>query len=468
MTSDERTIPAARIDWDERVDALVMGAGGAGLTAALSIVADAPDATVLVAEKASEPGGNTSLSTGLIPAAGTRMQAAAGVDDAPERMARDIVEKSDGDAPRALVERLCAESAELVHWFVDAWDVRFEFVEDIRYPGHTAHRMHAVDGGDGATMVGALVDRIESASTVRLSCGASGRSLAVDGDRVVGAVLGDGRAVRADRVVLATDGFAANAAMVERWSDPAAAAAAYHGAPGNTGDGIELGRTLGAAVACMDSYQAHATRVVDTGEISGYGIVLYGGVIVDDRGDRFGDESVGPSDFAVEVLSHPRRTYVIFDRGIHERMLATFDGFRRAVDRSSYATADSVADLAAALGCDVGRTVETVERYNAATREGAADDVGRRSCRAALEPPFYGAEVEGTLMQTQGGLVIDERARVLRDDDSPIEGLYAVGGTAVGLGGRGSKGYLPGNGLLAALGLGRAAGRTAARSIGDR
>jgi len=91
-----------------------------------------------------------------------------------------------------------------------------------------------------------------------------------------------------------------------------------------------------------------------------------------------------------------------------------------------------------------------------------ADPFGRGLFAERLsEPPLYGIHVCGALFHTQGGLKVDTSARVLRPDSSPIPGLYAGGGTAVGVSGRGAEGYLAGNGLLAALGLGKIAGESA-------
>jgi succinate dehydrogenase/fumarate reductase flavoprotein subunit len=109
-----------------------------------------------------------------------------------------------------------------------------------------------------------------------------------------------------------------------------------------------------------------------------------------------------------------------------------------------------------------GELTETVAAVNRTASGEEADPFGRDSFTDGLsEPPFYGIGVCGALFHTQGGLKVDAHARVLRPDSSPIPGLYAGGGTAVGISGGGAEGYLAGNGLLAALGLGRIAGEAA-------
>ena len=86
------------------------------------------------------------------------------------------------------------------------------------------------------------------------------------------------------------------------------------------------------------------------------------------------------------------------------------------------------------------------------------DPLGRTRFGPALEAPLYAAWVTGALAHTQGGLAVDSKARVLREDGSAIEGLYAAGGAAAGLAGRGGEGYLPGNGLAQSFALGLLAG----------
>jgi fumarate reductase flavoprotein subunit len=108
----------------------------------------------------------------------------------------------------------------------------------------------------------------------------------------------------------------------------------------------------------------------------------------------------------------------------------------------------------------VRATLETAER---AARGQAPDPLGRSAWEAPLQPPYGLVKVEGALFHTQGGLLVDHNAAVLRRG-RPIPGLYAAGGAAAGMSGHGPDGYLAGNGLLAALGLGYLAGTAAARA----
>ncbi|WP_254547022.1 FAD-dependent oxidoreductase [Halomarina pelagica] len=462
----EEVVPASAVEWDVETDVLVAGAGGTGLVAALAACED-PDLTVTVLEKAPEPGGNTALSTGMVPAAGTRLQREKGIEETPEDMARDIMEKNGHQADEGMVLHLARESANLVHWLVD-WGVTLHLVDDFKYPKHSEFRMHAPEGNNGANLVAELVDLLRARPNVELLTNAPVTRLVAEDGVVVGVVAGDRReeVIRARKVVLATDGFGGNRRMIREYCEEEIDDALYFGADGNTGDGIRFGADLGGELAYMDAYQGHATVARDTGALSTYAVVMNGGILVNEDGERFGDESAGYSEFAVDVLRQPGGVaYEIFDERIFERLRGQFDDFDEAVKLGAYAEADTVADLCARLGCAAEPTEASVEAYNAAVEAGEPDEVGRTDGVHTLSPPFYGTRVTGALFHTQGGLVVDEHARVLREDGTTVGNLYAGGGVACGVSGHGAGGYLSGNGLTAALGLGRLAGIHARESL---
>jgi fumarate reductase flavoprotein subunit len=462
--ADDEVVPATAVDWDVETDVVVAGAGGTGLVAALA-ASENPDLTVTILEKSDRVGGNTSLSTGMVPAAGTRLQTDAGIEETPADMARDILEKNGYAADEERVHHLCRESAALVHWLVDNWDIDLHLVDDFRYPKHSTYRMHAPPGRNGENLVEQLRERAEVTGNVELLTNTPVTKLVAEEGAVVGVVAGERRneAIRASEVILATDGFAGNRQMVTTHCAEIEDAL-YFGSDGNTGDGIRWGAALGGELASMDAYQAHATVASQTGALSTYAIVMNGAVLVNRDGDRFGDESAGYSAFAVDVLEQPDGiAYEIFDADVFEQVSGEFDDFDEAVELGTYLRAPDAEALADELGCDPERTAAAVERYNEAVRADEPDEVGRVDGRSELTGPFYGAKVTGALFHTQGGLLVDEHARVLREDGSVVENLYAGGGAAAGISGHGPGGYLSGNGLTTALGYGRLAGNHVAR-----
>jgi fumarate reductase flavoprotein subunit len=450
---------------DLETDVVVVGAGGCGLTAAVAAAQGGAD--VLVLEKQARPWCNTARSGGMIPAAGTRLQRAAGIVERPDAMAEDILRKNGHASDPATTRRLCRVAADLVEWLVDDVGVALTFVHDFKYPGHTEFRMHAPPSRTGAALWADLrrgvtdhprTELIESASVTAL--------IADDGGAVHGVVVertGRLERVGARKVILAANGFAANREMLERYC-PEVASAYYFGGEGNTGEAIRWGQALGGAVAFMDAYQAHGSVAVPHGILITWALITEGGVQVNRDGRRFGDETTGYSEHALRVLAQPEGlAWTVYDERLH-RLALGFDDYRQALAAGALVTAPTATALGAALGLPANALAGTLDEYRAVAEGRRADAFGRRDCRR-LEPPLYGVKVTGALFHTQGGLVVDAVARVLRVDGAPVPNLYAGGGTAAGLSGHGPGGYFSGNGLLTALGYGMLAGRDAARAI---
>lgn len=461
------TVKVSEVAWDVETDIVVAGGGAAGLTAVLA--ASEADVRVTLLEKEPQFGGTGRISSGWVPAAGTRLQEAAGIDDSGEKFADDIL-KMNGHEAEALSRRLAGASADLIHWLIDRWDVEWHLHDDFNYPGHSEYRYHSVEGKGGAEMIAQFQARAEAAENVEMLTDTPVRKVVEDDGDVVGVIAGKERteAIRGEAVVLATDGFPGNRRMLVEWCE-SAADAIYTGADGNTGDGIRWGAELGAELRYMDSFQAYATQAMN-GIKSPYGIQMNGGIVVDEAGRRLGNEALGPADFAADVLNRADESaFEIFDGRIYDMLAENNKGavtkFQKAVEHGTYSRAETVEELAAELGCDPEGTRRTVAAYNEAVENDEPDEVGRTAFRHTLEPPFYGGRVQAAIEVTQGGLAVDTDARVLRTDGSIIEGLYAAGGSAMGISGHGNTGYLPGNGLTAALGLGRIAGRSARKAV---
>jgi fumarate reductase flavoprotein subunit len=223
----------------------------------------------------------------------------------------------------------------------------------------------------------------------------------------------------------------------------------YIGAQGNTGDGIRWGMALGAGLEHMSGHQGHGLVCPGYGTRLSPDIAVLGGILVNLHAERFVREDIGYSELAHVVLKQPRGLAVeIFDQRIYD-MLAGTAHFRDTIDAGALRSGDTLEEIAAVLKLDVDNLRESMKQ-------------------STLKPRFYGAHITGGLAHTQGGLRIDVHGRVLRKDGSVIPNLYAGGGTAAGISGDSADGYLSGNGLLSALGMGLIAGEHAAAAIRTR
>src|SRR5919202_1504204 len=335
---------------------------------------------------------------------------------------------------------------------------------DFLYPGHSRFRMHGPKEGYGAEFLRQLEAAIRTDPYIELRTSTAVNDLIWDGSRVCGLETADGSA-EARVIILALDGFGGNSGMVEEYLGPEAATALYYGSPNNTGEGIQWGMALGAATEHMRSYQGHASVAAPDGPLVTWGVVVNGAILINRDGKRFGDETVGYSEYAGAVMAQPGgEAWEVFDGGVYEATRGT--RLEEVIEAGKVVCSETLEGLANSLGLPAETLAATVEETNRVARGEALDAFGRDEFAGRpLEAPFYGIHIRGALFHTQGGLKVDALARVLHEDGSFIPGLYAGGGTAVGISGRGHEGYSSGNGLLAATVLGRIAGDAASAEL---
>jgi fumarate reductase flavoprotein subunit len=436
------------------VDVLVAGAGAAGLAAALAAAQRGAAVLLVDGNPGFRDGCTTAQSTSMVPAGGSRWQRPAGIDDSRERFLDDVMRKTRGEADPVIAGALTGVAPELVAWLADGCGVTFELVTDFVYPGHSRPRCHSVPDRSGRSLHQRMLAAASDEEGIELVVPRRLAGVAVDGEGPVAQLAspdGELERVRAGAVVLATGGFGANAALVREHA-PEIAQGMYFGGDGNAGDALAIGAALDADAGFLDAYQWHAAVAVPHGVLVTWATVVHGAVLVNARGERFGDESSGYSEFARLVLAQPDGiAWVLFDERIEEAC-RPFADFQQALAAGAVREAADLGEVAAIVGAPAATLERTLDGA------GAGDAFGRTSWEAPLTPPYRAVKVSGALFHTQGGLMIDGEATVLRGG-RPIRGLHAAGGAAAGMSGHGADGYLAGNGLLAALGLGFIAGR---------
>ncbi|WP_308918185.1 FAD-dependent oxidoreductase [Jannaschia sp. LMIT008] len=425
--------------FDARVHTLVVGGGATGMVAALAAREAGHD--VVVCERDSVPRGSTALSAGLIPAAGTAQQREAGIDDDPPTFAADIQAKAHGRNDPALVDLMARTAAPVVDWLTEAHDLPLTLVDDFDYPGHSRRRMHGLPDRAGRSLIDALRDRAEGAG-VDILCGAAVDTLFVRDRIVTGLGLARGERIGCDRVILACNGFGGNRARVARHM-PDIADAVWFGHDGNDGAALDWAEALGAATRHLGAYQGHGNVAHPHGILITWATLTEGGIQLNRDGRRFHDESRGYSEAARAVLAQPGGVAVtLFDARI-AAVARQFGDFRDAEAAGAVRIAADADGIEVAMDLPPGSVAAALSALP----------------RGRLTPPFHAVRVTGALFHTQGGVSVDETARVLHADRSPFPNLYAAGGAACGVSGDGDDGYLSGNGLLSAVTLGHVAGR---------
>ncbi|MGI9336799.1 MAG: FAD-dependent oxidoreductase, partial [Gammaproteobacteria bacterium] len=416
-------------------------------------------------EALERPGGNTALSTGSIPGGGTRFQRAAGIDDDPDRMAADLLATAGPHDAEALTRSLARNSAPLVEWLVDAIGARIDIVTEYKHVGHSVARLHAPRSRRGSDLLADLIAAVDRRG-VPVALGNRVERLLVDDAGAVAGVEVRGERIAARKVLLACNGYAGDPTLMNELC-PETRGASYFGALGSTGDAVRWGRELDAAFGNLGAFQGYAAVADPHGSILSWTTIEKGGILVGANGQRFGDESAGYSGFAVDVMRQGERAWAVYDARI-DAIARHEEEYEELVAHGGVAMNADLQALAVRAKLPADALEATVAAYGRSARGESADAFGRESFGLApLEPPFALARVRPGVFHSQGGLAVDEHARVLRADGTPVPNLYAGGGAAVGISGRaGGGGYASGNGLLTAVGLGWLAARAAAAGLG--
>jgi fumarate reductase flavoprotein subunit len=399
----------------------------------------------------------------MIPAGGSRWQVEHGIDDSPEQFLNDMVRATDGTVDPRVSSALTSVAPQLVEWLADECGVPLELATDFIYPGHSARRCHTLSDRSGKSLIKYLLAAIDARDNITLVTPLE-LSAIREAEGSLEAQLstpdGDSAWEQFSSVVLATNGYAGDAELL-RENIPDIVDAYYHGGDGSLGHAVRIGRSLGAETSYLDAYQGHGSLAMPHAILLTWAVMVHGGIMVNRDGRRFADESGSYSSFGAKVIAQPERIgWAIFDERISE-LCEPFADYQDIMASKAVHEATSVDELAAIIGCDVGSLREQLAAVESHRAGRDVDPLGRLDFGKGLNSPYRAVRVTGALFHTQGGLVVDERARVQRDG-APIPGLYAAGGSAVGASGHGSSGYLAGNGLLGALGLGYLAGRDAA------
>ena len=446
------------------VPVAIVGAGACGLTAALMLSDAGVDCVLL--ERDAAPSGSTALSSGFIPAAGTRVQRSAGIEDSPERFAADIQAKAHGTAASHLVAAYTQAIAPAIDALQARHGIEFVLLDGFLYPGHSTQRMHAVPEKTGVGLMARLQQAAASAQ-IPVIGNALVRELWIEDQsrtpkvQGIGYVRPDGSVehLRCNVLILACNGFGGNADMV-RDMLPEMREATFAGHTGNDGSAIAWGKALGAQLADLGGYQGHGSWAVPQGALISWALMMEGGVQLNANGQRFHDETQGYSEASVKVLAQPGKVaWNVFDAPLLA-LARSFPDFCDAEAAGALKTCADAAALAAVLGCELATLKQTLASIGAGTVN--ADG---RVFKRALQAPYYAVKVTGALFHTQGGLAIDAHCRVLRDDGSAFPNLLAAGGAAGGVSGNAVWGYLSGNGLLSAVAGGYIAAQTAAQGL---
>ena len=503
MAKADKTANGETVSYD--ADVVVIGAGGAGMTAAMT-AADAGQKVVIL-ESQAMVGGNSARATGGMNAAKTVYQdenefdQAAGVEktlataaekyadnetitalaktvseqwaayqanptgyfDSVELMELDTMVGGKGINDPELVETLCEGTADAIDW-LDENGITLHNVSS--FGGASVKRIHRPVNEEGKVVsVGAYmipllqencekrgIDIVLNTTVDTILTDANGAAVGVSGTDKDGNTV----VVNAKSVILATGGFGANLDMVTQYK-PELAGFMTTNAAGAQGQGIEMATAIGAGTVDMDQIQIHPTVEANTAALITEGLRGDGAILVNANGERFIDE-VGTRDVvsAAEIAQPGSYSWLIVDQAMADAS-SVIQGY---IKKGYTKTGATYEELAKELDVDPAAFANTMETWNSYVEAKNDPDFGRTSFANPLNNgPYYAIKVTAGVHHTMGGVTINSATEVLKEDGTVIPGLFAAGEVTGGVHGANRLG---GTAVADFVVFGRIAGESAA------
>lgn len=442
---------------DETTDIVIIGAGGAGLSAAKA-AADA-GAKVIVLEKMPFVGGNTNYATGGLNAAETEQQASLGIEDSVDQFYEDTMKGGKNLNNPELVKVLTQNSSETVKWLIS---LGADLTDVGRMGGSSNNRTHRPTGGAGvgAHIVSVLDKVAEDVSDIRTNSKVVAITADADGVNGVDVESENGNYhITAKAVIIATGGFGASQEKIVSFK-PELKGFGTTNHPGATGDAFDLVSPYNVALVDIEQIQTHPTVVPVKNKMITEAVRGNGAILVNRDAARFVSELQTRDVVSAAELEQTGKTaFLFFDQGVRES-LSAIEKYAKA---GLLTEAASIAELAEMMELDAAALEATVNQYNSYVESGSDPDFDRPDLPRKMETaPFYMVEVGPAVHHTMGGLKIDTETRVYTEDGEWVSGLFAAGEVTGGVHGANRLG---GNAMVDITTYGKIAGTQAAAYI---
>ncbi len=493
---------------DVECDVVIVGAGGAGMSAALQAV-DSGVEHVIVVEKAGSTGGNTSRATGgmnagktvyqdknewsdanvesiekkiatakeqygdtladLIQTVEEQLEAykanPTGYFDSPELFALDTIVGGKGINNPDLVLTLTKNSADAIEWLA----TKNANIKDVSSLGGAsvkrAHRAVTEDGKTtpvGAYLVKALTADINAEEKIDLRVNTAATEILMEDGKAAGVKVQSENGeytISAKAVILASGGFGADLKRVAELK-PELDGFVTTNAPTITGDGLDMAVAVGAALVDIDQIQIHPSVYTETSSLITEGIRGDGAILVNQKGERFINElETRDVVSAAELAQEGGYAYTILD----QKMMDASATYNKYYDKGFAVKGETYEELAEMIGVPSDAFKATMESWNASCAAQKDEAFGRTSFASALDTaPYYAIKVAPGVHHTMGGVKINSSAEVLNEAGEVIDGLFAAGEVTGGVHGANRLG---GNAVADIVVYGRIAAQSAAAYI---
>lgn len=446
-------------DLKDEYDIVIIGAGGAGMAAAIEAKNEGKNPVIL--EKMPVAGGNTLKSSSGMNASETKFQKEQGITDSNDKFYEETLKGGHGTNDKELLRYYVDNSADAIDW-LDSMGIKLNNLTITG--GMSEKRTHRPE--DGSAVGGYLVDGLlknvyEKEIPIFVNADVTEitqKDGTVDGVKVK--VEKKEKEIKSKAVVVTTGGFGANAEMLEK-EKPELKGYVTTNQKGSTGDGIKMIEKLGGQTVDMDQIQIHPTVQQDKGILIGEAVRGEGGILVSQEGKRFVNEmDTRDNVSAAENKLKEKSSYLIFDAGVKERVKAIDFYEKQGFVKKS----DSVEGLAKELDMDAKTLNETVTTWNKAVTDKKDTEFSRATGmdHGLEKADYYAIKIAPGIHYTMGGVKVNTKTEVLDKDSKAIKGLYASGELTGGLHGENRIG---GNSVGDIIVFGRQSGKESAAFV---
>lgn len=443
-------------------DTVIVGAGGAGLSAAIQMAQDGRKVTIV--EKAGITGGNSSLASGGMNAAETKLQKEEGIPDTVELFVADTMKGGHDKNNKDLVQKMAEESSAAVDWLEELGAP----LKQLKFSGGQSEmRTHAPinDEGKSIPVGNYLVNKLTAKAKelgVNIIYDAKVEKILMKDGKAAGveATYSDGEklTVNAGAVIVASGGFGSNKELVEKYN-PNLKGYVSTNAKSIQGDAIAFLEEVGANFIDMDQIQIHPTVVQKDGSLISEGLRGEGAILVNQDGKRFVDELQTRDFVSKEILSQKDPSaWIIVDQSMFDQSATIAKYF----DKGLLTKCDDYKALADLIGTNEENIKETIENWIETVKNNEDKEFGRKGMdktRSDLsKPPYYAVQISPGIHHTMGGVQVDTKSEVLDKEGKAIPGLYAAGEVTGGIHGANRLG---GNAVTDIVVFGRNAAKSA-------
>ncbi|OCG48065.1 flavocytochrome c [Gilliamella sp. Choc5-1] len=445
---------------DRAFDVVVVGSGGAGLSAAIQ--AHDLGANVIIIEQMSVIGGNTNKASAGMNAAETKFQKLKGIVDNKELFYKETMAGGKNKNNPELLRYFVENAPNAINWLDDNG---IELSGITTTGGMSIDRTHRPESGAavGGFLISGLVKNINKRN-IEVMLDTAVTEIVTENHKVIGVKVseedGSTHLIKTKAVIIATGGFSANTTMVEKYRpDLKGFVTTNH--KGATGSGIMLLEKLGAGTVDMGEIQIHPTVEQTTSYLISESIRGGGAILVSQKGQRFVNELDTRDNVSAEIIKLPEHyAYILFDQQVRDENRSV----EEYVSNELVSQANMLEELAQKLSIDSKTLAKTVERYNQFVTAKHDEDFGRTTgMRHPIQKgPFYAIKIAPGVHHTMGGVTINTQTQVLDADKQIIQGVFAAGEVVGGVHGANRIG---GNAVADIIIFGTQAGKKAADYI---